>query len=172
MGRRSKADLLGLIERIIAMYEEQKLTIEDITNILNNEGYDLSREAIRRSIKNSKTVASQYKKAVEESRVLMDAVKDNPNTDVLETINSILTKHMFDYVQSIDEIDFEGDPAKLALAINKLSSTQVQISRQRLKYQNGYNQAKTDIIDKLTTELKGNRDLLQSLVGVISNLEV
>ena len=57
MGRRSKADLMGIIERIVEMYESDKKSVQEIEDVLREEGYDISREAIRRSLKTSKSVA-------------------------------------------------------------------------------------------------------------------
>jgi len=170
MSRRSKADLAGLVERIIVMYEQDKLTIKDIEKALREEGVDISRESIRRTIKSTKSVASTYRKAAEEARVLIDTVRDNPNTDVVELTTSLLTKHVFDFVQSIDDIDFEN-PNELILAINRLSSAQVRISKQRLNFQNGYNSAKQDILRQLREELEQQPDLLDKLTSIVSVME-
>ncbi len=170
MAKRSKADLAGVVERIIGMYEDEKLTIKDIEKVLREEGIDISRESIRRTIKSTKSVANTYRKAAEEARVLIDAVRDNPNTDVVELTTSLLTKHVFDFVQSIDDLDFE-DPNELILAINRLSSAQVRISKQRLTFQHGYNEAKKDIMNQISAELKQQPDLLDKLSTIVSSLE-
>lgn len=170
MGRRSKAELLGIIERIIDMYEGDKLSIKQIEEILNEEGYDISREAIRRSIKSSKDVASQYTRAASEAKVLIDTVRDNPNTDVVEITTNLLTKQLFDFVRNIDELTFE-DPTKLILAVNRLSSSQVRIAKQRLTFQNGYNQAKDDLMRRLKGELEKYPDLLGKLALIVSGME-
>nr|WP_319473045.1 phage protein Gp27 family protein [uncultured Sphaerochaeta sp.] len=170
MPRRSKADLAGVIERIVQMYEVEKHSIKDIEKILQKEGLSISRESIRRTLKSSKSVASQYKKAAEEAKVLIDAVRDNPNTDVVELTTSLLTKQVFDFVQSIDDLDFDN-PNELILAINRLSSAQVRISKQRLNFQNGYNEAKADILRQIKDELSLQPELLENLAKLVSSME-
>lgn len=170
MAKRSKADLLGLIERIVDMYETQKLSVQDIEDALREEGYDISREAIRRSLKSSKSVAAQYTKAATEARVLIDAVRDNPNTDVVEITTNLLTKQVFDFVQSIDSLDFD-DPSDVITAVNKLATAQTRIARQRLTFQNGYNTAKKDLISRLQQELKKYPEVLEKVVSIASALE-
>nr|WP_319520977.1 phage protein Gp27 family protein [uncultured Sphaerochaeta sp.] len=170
MPRRSKADLAGVIERIVQMYEVEKHSIKDIEKILQKEGLSISRESIRRTLKSSKSVASQYKKAAEEAKVLIDAVRDNPNTDVVELTTSLLTKQVFDFVQSIDDLDFDN-PNELILAINRLSSAQVRISKQRLNFQNGYNEAKADILRQIKDELSLQPELLENLARLVSSME-
>lgn len=161
---------MGIIERIVQMYEEDKMTIKDIETTLQEEGFDISREAIRRSLKTSKSVATQYKKAATEAKVLIDTVRDNPNTDVVEITTNLMTKQIFDFVQSIDEVTFEN-PNELILAINRLSSAQTRIARQRLTYQNGYNKAKADILSRLQNELKQYPEILGKLTLIVSALE-
>lgn len=167
MGRRSKAELLDLIERIVEMHERNHMTIKEIEAQLRDEGIDISREAIRRSLKSSQNVAAQYKKAASEARVLIDTVRDNPNTDVVEVTTNLLTKQLFDFVQSIDDLQFEN-PNELILAINRLSSAQVRISKQRLNYQNGYNQAKNDVLQQLKKELQNHPEILAKLTMIVS----
>ncbi|MFA7108387.1 MAG: phage protein Gp27 family protein [Sphaerochaetaceae bacterium] len=169
MGRRSKADLLDLIERILDMHENQKLTIKDIEEQLREEGFDISRESIRRSLKSSRSVASKYKKAATEAKVLIDTVRDNPNTDVVEITTNLLTKQVFDFVQSIDSIDFDN-PSDVIVAVNQLASAQTKIAKQRLTFQNGYNEAKRDIVLRLKTELKKHPEILEKIVDIVSNL--
>jgi len=170
MPKRSKADLAGVIERIVQLYEMEKRSIKDIEKILNKEGVSISRESIRRTLKSSKSVATQYRKAAEEAKVLIDAVRDNPNTDVVELTTSLLTKQVFDFVQSIDDLDF-ANPNELILAINRLSSAQVRISKQRLTFQNGYNEAKADLLRQLKDELALQPDLLSKLSAMVSTME-
>lgn len=170
MGRRSKADLMGIIERIVEMYEAEKKSVQEIEDVLREEGYDISREAIRRSLKTSKSVAAQYTKAATEARVLIDTVRDNPNTDVVEITTSLLTKQVFDFVQSIDSLTFD-DPTDLIVAVNRLADAQTRIAKQRLNFQNGYNKAKKDLVSRLQAELKKHPDVLDRIMGIASTLE-
>lgn len=170
MPKRSKADLAGVIERIVQMYEVEKRSIKEIEAVLGEEGIAISRESIRRTLKSNKSVANQYRKAAEEAKVLIDAVRDNPNTDVVELTTSLLTKQVFDFVQSIDDLDFDN-PNELILAINRLSSAQVRISKQRLNFQNGYNEAKNDLLRQLKEELSQQPDLLSKLSSMVSLME-
>ena len=86
MGRRSKADLYNQVERILQFYSRDKMTIQEITDQLQAEGIDMSRESVRRSLKSSKDLALELRSMTEEARVMMEAVKDNPNTDIAEAM--------------------------------------------------------------------------------------
>ena len=110
MSRRSKVDIYGLVEQVLALYEEGK-TIAEIEQILRSEGYDISRESIRRRIKSAKEVANIYKRSLEEAKVLLETVRDNPNTDVVEVTNSLLAHKLFEFAKSVEELDFDNPMA-------------------------------------------------------------
>ncbi len=171
MGRKSKMELYGLIERAIEMSAKEHLTIEQITDIFRDEGYNLSRGSVQRSLKTSKEAAEEYRKAFEESRAVIETVRDNPNTDVIETITGMLTSKFLAYVKSIDEIDFD-DPNKIMDAVAKLSNSQVKIAKLRLEYQKGYDAARKDFIRALNKELEERHpDLLTQLTAIIAAME-
>ena len=102
--------------------------------------------------------------------MLIDTVRDNPNTDVVEITTSLLTKQVFDFVQSIDSLTFD-DPTDLIVAVNRLADAQTRIAKQRLTFQNGYNKAKKDLVSRLQAELKKHPDVLDRIMGIVSTLE-
>ena len=95
MGRRSKAKLYDLVNRIIYLYEKKNMKIKDIESLLRSEGYDISKSSIHRTIKTHKQLALEYKKIAEETKGLIEALKENPATDIMEAIHTILTNKIF-----------------------------------------------------------------------------
>jgi predicted nucleic acid-binding protein len=171
MGRRSKVDLLGLVERILELYNKEQKTIKEIEEILQDEGYDISREAIRRKLKSTKDIAELYKKSMEEAKVLIDAVRENPNTDVIEVTTSLLARNIMNFTKDIDSIDFD-DPLKFIEAVRKLSDAQVRVSKLRLDYQKGFEAAKKEIMHTLSLELAKTPDIKERLIQMIDRIEL
>jgi len=170
MGRRSKVDLLGLVERILELYNKEGKTIQEIEEILRSEGYDISRESIRRKLKSTKDIAELYRKSMEEAKVLIDAVRENPNTDVVEVTTSLLAHNLMNFSKEIDSIDFD-DPLKFIEAVRKLSDAQVKVAKLRLDYQKGFEAAKKEIIDALSRELNKMPDIREKLIVMIDRIE-
>lgn len=170
MGRVSKVELFDLLERVIKLHGEHK-SIKEIEAMLRGEGYGISRESIRRALKSSAQAASEYRKAYEESRALVEAVRSNPNTDVYETITSLLAGKILESVKGIEEINFE-DPVGMALAVNKLADSQVKIARLRLEFQKGVESTKKAFLQALNSELEKYPELLARLTAVAATLEV
>jgi len=169
MGRRSKADLYDLVDRILELYTRDKLTIKEIAEQLKTEGIDISREAVRRSLKSSRELAADLTKTIDEARVMMDVVRNNPNTDVAEAIVTRLGGLLLRETQEIDALQFE-DSGETVLAAARLTQAQVKLGSLRLKYQNGFEAAKKAVLDALKVELASNNELAGRLAAVVSEL--
>ncbi len=170
MGRRAKSELLDLTERIISLYTRDHKTIQQIEDILREEGIDISREAIRRSVKSSKEVAHQFQQSITESKILLDTVRENPNTDVIEATVTLLSRRLFEYIKSVDDIDFK-DPAELAAAINRMAQSQTQIAKLRLTFTKGFETAKKAFMKALNDELAEHPDIRSKLATIVDSLE-
>jgi hypothetical protein len=170
MSRRSKVDLYGLLDRVIYLYEQEKKSIAEIEQILRAEGYDISRESIRRKIKSSREIAEVYRKSLEEAKVLIDAVRSNPNTDVIEVTSSLLAHKLFEFSKTVEELDFQS-AEEFIKAVQRLADAQVKVARLRLDYQKGFEAAKKEIIQALSVELAKEPELLRKLKDIINNVK-
>ncbi|TNI52955.1 hypothetical protein CF126_19585 [Aeromonas dhakensis] len=141
MARRSKVDLYGLLERIIEMFEREKMPIRDIELVLREEGFDISRAAIQRSLKKNEEVALNYKRALDESRMLLQEIQDNPGTDILELTQQMLGQKLSEYVRSIDELEFKN-AGELIESVASISRAQVNVGRLKMEFQAGVKAAK------------------------------
>jgi len=122
MPRRKKAQLYDLINRIVYLYETEKKSFKEIESILRAEGYDISKSAIHRAYKSYAETAEEFKKIYEETKALIDTLKENPATDVMEGIATILANRLFKFVKDIEAMDFEA-PEELILSVQRLSKT-------------------------------------------------
>ena len=170
MGRRSKAELNDLVERIIAMHDEDKMTHVQIAAALRAENIDISREAIRRAYKSAKEQAGDLKAVAEEARCLLDAYRSSPNTDIAEAVIAKFTGLLYREVQGIESIEFD-DPGEAALAIGRMANAQARVGSLRMKYQSGYEAAKKAVIASLKMELKQHPDILERMIMLVGGLE-
>lgn len=171
MGRRSKADLYDVVDRILSLYTREKLTIVQISEKLQAEGLDISREAVRRSLKGSKELAAELRNTMEEARVMMDAVRDNPNTDIAEAVVTRLGGLLLRETQELDSLEFD-DPGEAVLAAGRLANAQAKLGSVRLRYQSGFEAAKKAVMDALRRELKNEHpDILERLTMIVGGLE-
>lgn len=169
MGRRSKADLYDLVDRILELYSRDKLNIREIEAKLQAEGFEISREAIRRSLKTSKEIAADLQNTINEARVMIDTVRANPNTDVAEAVVTRLGGLLLRETQNIDALEF-ADPGQAVLAAGRLANAQARLSAVRMKYQDGFEAAKRAVIGSLKIELSSDPELAAKLASVVQGL--
>lgn len=170
MGRRSKAEMLDLVERIVRMHDEEKLTFEAIADKLQGEDYDISRESARRSYNNAAAKAEKYKLAAESAREIVNAAKGT-NTDLAEAANSVVANMFYDRIMRMDGLNFENDK-DLFKAMAPVMTNQVRLAQARLNWQNGVEKTKAAIYDELAKQLGENPGLLSQLQQAIAGLKV
>lgn len=169
MGKRKKAERLGIVDRIINLYTQGK-TLDEIKEILNQEGWQISRSAIHRTVVDHKEAAKKFQEASEQARVLLETVlKDPTNTSVIEAIQSMLAQRLFEYTKSIEELEF-ATPEEFISAVSKLARAQVATARLRLEYQKGYEAAKQEVLQQIRTVLH-EPEVINLLEEKISKLE-
>lgn len=130
MPRRKKAELYDLVQRIIHMHEVEKKDFKTIASILRAEGYDISKSAVHRAYRSYAEAAEEFKKIYEETKALIETLKDNPSTDVIEGTIAIVANRIFTFVKDIEAIDFT-DPHELVSAIQKLANSAEKLQRYR-----------------------------------------
>ncbi|ADU96031.1 hypothetical protein Theam_0057 [Thermovibrio ammonificans HB-1] len=130
MPRRSKATLNDLINRIVYLYEKEKLSFKQIESVLRSEGYDISKSSIHRAYRTYAEAAEDYKKIYEETKALIETLKENPATDVIESISVILANRLFKFVKDIKSMDFD-DPHELISSVQKLAKTISELQKAR-----------------------------------------
>lgn len=171
MSKRSKADLLGLVDRIVKMYSEEKLTNKAIEKILREEGFDISRESIRLTVKTNKQIAKEIAKARLETDQIIAAIKDNPGTDIAEASLDFLMSKTFESIKKIDTIEIVSTK-ELSSLVKDLTNAKTKIAKLRISHQEIVKKVKDEIIAELQKALEGRPDLYEQLFTIVSNVEV
>ena len=169
MPKRSKAELLGLVERIKREYDAGKTT-RQIADGLKQDGFDIGKSSVQRSLKTSNEAAEAYKKDVRESQVLMEVVQNTPNTDVSEVAISLMSQKMLKYVKQIDGLEFET-PEEFIRSLAQIAQTQARLGKLRMDYTKGFEAAKGEVLKGLADELKHEPELMMRLAQVVATLK-
>jgi len=158
MPRRKKAQLYDLINRIVYLYETEKKSFKEIESILRAEGYDISKSAIHRAYKSYAETAEEFKKIYEETKALIDTLKENPATDVMEGIATILANRLFKFVKDIEAMDFET-PEELILSVQRLSKTLSDLQKVREERE----KKALEVLEKGAEEGKVDEEIIQKI---------
>lgn len=169
MSKRSKIELQGLTERIVDMYDKDKMTLTDITTVLTDEGYEVSRTGVFREVKRMQKLLESQKVQDKYANQFLKAFKDRPNTDISELNMQIMQRKIFAALQELDdeEIDFK-DTTALVNAIARLSDSQVNLDRLKTEFQKGVQAAKELLTDEFQHLLKQDHpELLLKIIDII-----
>ena len=171
MGRRSKAEALGIQKDIVTMHDKDLMTHSQIADRFQSQGYEISDESVRRSYNSAKMKAEKYRLAAESAKQVLQGVADGTNTDLVEAANSILINMFYEKILTMENLEFE-DPKDFFKAMGTIANNQVQLSRHRLNFQNGVEKTKNAVYEALAEELQSDKELTERLKTVIANLEV
>lgn len=170
MPPRKKLEMLGLVERVIGMYHNDNMEVRAIEAVLKAEGFEVGKSSIQRTIRSYEDVAQKHQQALDEAQILIEKVKNTPNTDILEAINGIASTKLLDFIKSVDDFDFK-DPLKFIDSLSQLSRAQVNMGRLRMEYEKGFEAAKKEFLQQLAEQLKSEPELLQKLRDIVQTLK-
>ncbi len=158
MPRRKKAQLYDLINRIVYLYETEKKSFKEIESILKAEGYDISKSSIHRAYRTYIEAAEDYKKIYEETKALIETLKENPATDIIESISVILANRIFKFVKDINSMDFD-DPHELISSVQKLAKTISDLQKIREERE----KKALEVLEKGAQEGKVDAEIIQKI---------
>lgn len=163
MGRRSKAETLGLVEEIIRLYEKEKLSFEEIAGRItdgNNEPL-LSREAVRRAYNKADAKAEKYRFAVETAKNIVEASKGS-NVEIAEAANSMLASMFYEKILQMDGLDFESDK-DFFKAMAPVMTNQSRLATARLTFENGRKKALDEAYDEISRMIGNDEKLMNEI---------
>lgn len=169
MGRRSKAEALGLVSKIIELYEKRHMTHEEIAEYLQtHDGVDLSREAVRRAYNKADAKAEKYKLAAESARSIIEAAKGS-NIELAEAANSMISSMFYEKILEKESLEFKDD-SSFFKAMAPVMKNQAELVKARLSFDNGREKALEQVWDELSELLKGDQELLLKLQKKIETI--
>lgn len=177
MGRKSKAQELGLIELIVDKHDGGRNTIvyvtDEVNRYLEENGLHVrfSRESIRRVIKSHEEEVEDTKKAIEAAKAMAEIFRDSPGTELAESslmvVTSLLTKELRQY----DGFEFEN-PSDFINALTKVSEAHLKLSNYRMKAIAELDKAKDKIKQELRAAITTDEELLCRLYQIIDKVNI
>ncbi|MDI3547900.1 MAG: hypothetical protein PWR10_1552 [Halanaerobiales bacterium] len=146
-------------------------TYEEITEFINDRGYQIGKSSVGRYGKDFLTKLERLKKAKEQARAIVEEASDRPSTEMHEAANqmavTLLTEMMMNKEYSPEDISQLSNTFK-ALAQLERSA----VAREKLKYDmdKGVNAAFEKIKSELQKELAKDEELLSRMLKLVENV--
>jgi hypothetical protein len=180
LGARSKAELLGLTERILELYVKERLTVEQIARRLREEEHDIGREAVRGALNKAKGQLARQEERLQAARLIIESSGESGGADAIDAALQLVAGFGFDMMLSMRDAE-EADAgalariapmlARLAPMLARIGESQARIMSARMTFQNGFESARKAVLASLKEELKGRPELLEKLREVVASLD-
>jgi predicted ribosome quality control (RQC) complex YloA/Tae2 family protein len=177
MGQKSKAEQYGLKEIIAEKWDGGKNTVvwvtEKTNEYLQQNGFKItiSREAIRRTIRNYEDEIADLRKGMEEAKVMAEVFKDRPGTEQAEANLIVLSRLISKELRTVEGLNFEN-PVDLILATAKLTTAQAKVSQYRTQAIKALDKAKIQITAELQKAITNDPELLERLCKIVDDVKV
>jgi hypothetical protein len=137
MPRRSRTELLGLVDIIIQMYYQQGKRHKDIAEELTKKGYRVSKGAVQRALKSHSKQLRELKEKQDWAKVLTEATNKTPRLEIADAALQITAMKLLEEVSEIDNFkDMDADEkivllTKVTRAIGLASNVELNYERGR-----------------------------------------
>lgn len=157
----------GVKEKVHEMLANTRNTYTDIALYLKEEGFDISRSSVGRYALNSNAALERLQQAQEQTKILIQAVKDNPDADYTEAgmqiMVSELTKKMATAQEEFDEMPLDK-AGRLLVASSRTNAYKEKIKEDmKTKAELAFDKFEADLMKTI----KGNEELSKELHNLL-----
>jgi hypothetical protein len=130
-------ELQGLVDRAYKLFQYGKLTAKAITEVLRDEGYQVSRSGVARAIRKKKLDMKRFDEALGSAQAIVKATEGRPGTDIGEAALQLTLTPLLDELTAIEDFR-DMDNEQVVLAVARISRALASVSRLKLDYEKGY----------------------------------
>jgi len=157
-------------KKIIDKMLAEGYTYDDIAAAIEEKGEQISTSALQRYNASFEYAAEKIKRVQEQAKVLIDALHENPNTDMAEVANQVMMSGLLERVAGADD-EFEKLPLdKVGALIARLEHSAVGRERLKLTYDKMLTAASEKIKNQLKLELAELPELQMKLVEQVDKI--
>ena len=84
MPKRNKIEMQGLVERICRIYFNDKMSHKQIAEILKNEGFDISKSGVGRTLVSQAAQMKAYKDSAKKAVAIVSELEKTPGLNISE----------------------------------------------------------------------------------------
>ncbi len=154
MARKSTIELKGLLDRAFNLHQKENMTLKEITEVLNQEGYAVSKSSVQRAIRKKKLSEKEFKKKLDATKNFVEATKDTPGLQLAKAASDLLMSMLLTEIQGMEDLGSLKD-SEIIDKIAKITKCQNDIAQTNLNYEKGY-KAGLFKAEKVMNELRDN----------------
>lgn len=153
MPKRNKIELQGLVERIVSMFYDDKMTHVQIAEKLKSEGFDVSKSGVGRTLVSHASQMKAYRDAAAEAVEIVKEVKRTPGLDINEATVQLASTKLLQEIKQFENFS-TLEPEEVLKAVSRLATSQAQIAKVKLEYERGYKKGLFEAAKAVEEEIK------------------
>lgn len=153
MPKRNKIEMQGLVERICKMYFNDKMSHRQITEILKQEGYDISKSGVGRTLIGQAAQMKAYKDSAKKAVAIVNELDKTPGLNIAEASVQLVQAKLLEEVNKFENFSTIS-PEELLKAVVRNTDAQTKIARVKLEYERGYKKGLFEAAKTVETEGK------------------
>lgn len=157
-------------QRFEAMLSDVRYTYQDIAEEMKRLKYPISKSSIHRFAVRSEAAAQRIRAAAEQTRVLIQQIKDNQDVEATEVAGAILLDGLINRIATAEE---EFDKLPLDRAGNLLVQLQrsgVYKNRWKDERKKTIEAVRDSLLSELKDEVQNDDELLEKLSGIVAKV--
>lgn len=147
--------------------QNPRYTYEEIEFFLYQEGHPIGKSSIARYHNSFERITERITETREKLKVLVEAVRDQPGTDIAEVANQLMMQGLLQRVAQAED-EFDALPLdKVGRLIASLERSAVQREKLKFEFDKGVAVSTEKIKAQLQEELKADPELLSRLIEIV-----
>ena len=137
MPKRNKIEMQGLVERICKMYFNDKMSHKQIAEVLKEEGFDISKSGVGRTLVSQAAQLKAYKDSAKKAVAIVSELEKTPGLDIAEASVQLVQAKLLEELNKFENFSTLS-PEEVLKAIVRNSNAQTNIAKVKLEYERGY----------------------------------
>ncbi|HCZ9710797.1 TPA: DUF3486 family protein [Vibrio parahaemolyticus] len=180
MPPRKKLDLTGHVERVVTMFNEEKMTCRDIAATLQKEGLSVSHSTVARTVKDHNQQLAEMRERIRQQNAMAKAMHEEMGSSGLsglELAEMCIAKLRPHILKSLEEMEHSENhfknTEKLVNALESLTRSQATISKTKYSLEKVFDDVKgmfeTSIVELLGDE---HPEVLQVIFNEVQKIRL
>ena len=149
-----KVDLLKCKEMVKKLLAQPGVHYKDIVRAVREVGEEISEASLCRYNKNLKQVTERIRRAQEQVKVLIEEIKERPNTDLSEVASQLLLDGVIQTIAENEDTFEESDPVKMGLMVAQLEKSATLRERAKLAFKKEFEERTKKAAEKIKKTAK------------------
>lgn len=168
MPRKSNVELEGILERAVKLHEEEHMTIKEIAEFFQKEGFAVSASGVQRALRAKKINEKEFQKKLKDTEIFIEATKNTPGLQMAKAGTDMAMAMLLTELQGMENLGTLSD-GEIIDKLSRVVKAQKDIAQLTLDYEKGYKQGlfkAKEIVEKTKGLSDENMGLIKQALGL------